>query len=120
MRDREFIVSFSSKVFDGKDASGVVNNVFEELGYKPIAADLSQRVAYAKGNKLATYMGLVNWNLIYREVEVEMLYDKAKVLLHYHFSWLTNIAVLVHASRPELRVLQREFGVKTLEVERYR
>lgn len=120
MRAREFVVSFSSNVFEGKDALHTVNNAFEELGYRPITNDPQPRIGFSKGSKLATYMGLVNWDLIFRKVEVEIVNDEAKVLLHYRFSWLTNIGMLVNSSEPELRSLQHSFGAKTLKVERYR
>jgi hypothetical protein len=121
MREREFIVSFSSHVLDDKDAVSTINTAFQELGYERAAAgNLKQGMEFTKGRKLATYLGLVNWDLVFRKVRVEMINGEAKVLLHYCFSWLTNIGVLTNAAMPELRSLQRVFGARTMKTERLR
>ena len=119
MKAREFVVSFHSNLLEGKDAFGVVNKAFEALGYTRAIENQDVEV-FSKGSRLATYMGLVNWDLIYRKVEAEIFCDEAKVVLRYRFSWLTNIGILANASEPELRSLQHSFGAKTLKVERYR
>ncbi|RIE06789.1 hypothetical protein [Candidatus Cryosericum terrychapinii] len=120
MKERKFIVSFGSDVLRGKDALDVVDGVFEGLRYRRLANTAHQRMTFERGSKIATYMGLVNTDLIYRRVEVEMVRDEGRVILSYLFSWFTNVAVLLTASMPELKFLQQKFGARTLKVERFR
>ena len=120
MRDREFIVSFSYDPLRNKGGLDKVDKGFQELGYAPIPTEVPNEKCFEKGHKIATYLGLINWNLIYRKVVVGLTDDEKKILIHYHFSWLTNIGVLIKASAPELQSLEKKLGLKKIKVERYR
>jgi len=120
MRDREFIVSFPYDSLRKKGGLNEVSNGFQKLGYVPIPTEASNEKCFEKGKKIATILGLINWNLIYRKVVIGLSDDEKKVLIHYHFSWLTNIGVLIRAAAPELKSLEKMLGIKTSKVERYR
>lgn len=120
MREREFIISFPYGSLRSKGGLSRLEKAFQELGYSPIPNEDPNKRFFEKGKKIATYLGLINWNLIYRKVLVELIDNEAKVLIHYYFSWFTNIGVLVSASGPELKALQSKLGLKSIKVERYR
>lgn len=120
MRDREFIVSFPYESLGKKGGLGKVDEAFRELGYSPIPSDESNKFHYEKGKKIATYLGSINLDWIYHKVVVELTNDETKVLIHYYFSWLTNIGGLLRASAPELKNLQNKIGIKSIKVERNR
>jgi|GEM_PF-4068978 len=126
MQGRNFIVAFNSDVFKEKDAFDVVNSAFEELKYKRVlsAAQYTdsaaqQKVVFEKGNKFATYMGLINVNLVYRRVEFEIVNDKGEASFSYYFSWLTNVGILLSRFMPELRFLKNRFGAKSVKVVKF-
>lgn len=120
MRDREFIVSFPYDSLRKKGGLSRIDNAFQELGYLPLPSDDPDKLFYEKGKKIATYLGSINLDWIYHKVVVELTNDDTKVLIHYYFSWLTNIGGLLKASGPELRTLQNKIGIKSIKVERNR
>jgi hypothetical protein len=127
MQGRYFIVAFKSDMFKKKDAFDIINNVFKELKYTKIqyAAQQTnppaaqQKIIFEKGNKFATYMGLVNGDLVYRRVEFEIVDDKGEAHFSYYFSWLTNIGILLSRFMPELRLLKNKFGAKTVKIVKF-
>jgi hypothetical protein len=120
MRDREFIISFPYDSLRKKGGLSKIDKAYQELGYTPMPSDEPDKLCYEKGKKIATYLGSINLDWIYRRVVVELTNDDTKVLIHYYFSWLTNIGRLLSTSAPELKALQNKIGIKSIKVERNR
>jgi len=115
---RYFTVVFYSLWFEEMGREGVERVLRDDLKYRFVKNEHNGSW-WEKGNKIATFIGLVNWNLLYRKVFVEEV-DRNKVRFIYHFSWLTNVGVLISAARGELGYLQQVFKVEKMEVERLR
>lgn len=99
-----------------------IKSAFINMGYR-IVEEESDRLVFEKGSKIATYIGLINWNLVYRKVLVEIYRVRRKrtlVYLTYNFSWLTSIPILIRAARNELIDLSEQLGARDIKVLKYR
>jgi len=85
-----------------------VKNVFINLGYR-VLREGENSLLFERGSKLATYIGLTSWDLVYRTVELNMHSEEDKIILDitFAFSWLVNIASLRKAVMPELRKIEQ-------------
>ncbi|MGC8757923.1 MAG: hypothetical protein ACP5QX_05690 [Caldisericaceae bacterium] len=119
MQSRNFIVSLNLHKPVSNDISGIAKETFVSLGYKLLAQN-DEKLVFEKGSKIFTYVGLVNWSLLYRKVDVEISSGKGEVVLTYCFSWLTNIGVLIKSAMPEIKVIQGKLAADSLKVERFR
>jgi hypothetical protein len=119
MEDRNFIVSFNLEIAETLYLRKLIAESFASLGYRTVMLN-EEGFIFEKGSKIFTYVGLVNWNYLYRKVKVSILKENKKVILKYSFSWLTNVGVLIKAAMPEIRTLQAKFFAKSFEVERFR
>ncbi len=117
MEPRKFILSFPN---NSQETIGKIDKFYTESGYLRVDPQKPGEILYTKGKKWATYLGLVNWDLIFRTVKVELLPNENKVRLTYLFSWLTNIGVLLRSSGPELTSLKSCLDNPKLSIERYR
>lgn len=85
-----------------------VKRVFTDLGYK-ILKEEENSLLLERGSKLATYIGLTRWDLVYRMLQLNICLGEDKIILDmtFAFSWLTNIASLRRAIMPELKKIER-------------
>ena len=99
-----------------------VKKAFIGMGYK-VVEEKENYLVFEKGSKIATYIGLTGWNLVYRKVQVEINRVKKRkllVFLTYNFSWLTNIAILIKAAYGELMDISQALGAKSVRVIKFR
>lgn len=101
------MVVFSSPLFRSEGLKLIKEVFSEKLGYRLLTCT-ERGCWWEKGNKIATFIGLVNWNILYRRVFAEQIAPD-KVRFTYKFSWLTNVGVLVSAARKELEYMQKVF-----------
>jgi formate/nitrite transporter FocA (FNT family) len=120
MQDRHFVVSFNVDKPVDSGLGELIEKNFTSLGYKLVALN-EEELVFEKGSKIFTYVGLVNWNYLFRRVSVTTSGNaKGKIFFTYSFSWLTNIGVLIKHAMPEIKILQDKFAAKTFKVERFR
>ena len=115
---RWFSVVFRSPWLAKEGLDGVNKVLSQGLGYR-LLGSTPRSSSWEKGSKIATYAGLVNWQLLYRRLLVEIV-KSGTLRFTYRFSWLTNVGVLVSAARHELGYLQEAFHAQQFEVERFR
>lgn len=121
MQGRNFIISLSGNSFKQRKILNITKEVFLNLGYKALFDDLDdEKMIFEKGSKFATYLGLVNWDIVYRRVEVKIERNDGKIVMSYFFSWLTNIGFLIRAAMSEIAYLKKELGAESLKVEKFR
>jgi len=99
-----------------------IKKALVKMGYR-VVEEGEDCLVFEKGSKIATYIGLTGWNLVYRKVQVEISRVKKRkllVFLTYNFSWLTNIAILIKAAYGELMDLSQMLGAKSMKVVKFR
>ncbi|MEM3509574.1 MAG: hypothetical protein QW076_03290 [Candidatus Anstonellales archaeon] len=115
MNSRSFIVSLSLHDFGRVD----IKSIFEHLNYR-LVAEGNDEFIFEKGNKLFTYVGLTNWEYVFRRVVVDVNRERNELRLIYNFSWLTNIGVLLRAAMPEIIFLKKSLYAVDLNVLKFR
>ena len=97
------IVQVEFKVRRKLSDDELINFFSGELKYKYLGKS-GDALIFEKGSKLLTYLGLTNWNILYRKVFVKNYTDKINIT--YNFSWLSNVISLGWAASGELNKIK--------------